>query len=117
SLADTQFYLGQYEAASYRYDTLASRYQQQYEGLVALKELYNCHVLHLQDPKHLDLALATLDRLRVTLHNLPDSILRDRPLAQTQAAWEKWIKDQEEELKKIRPPGTPSSPAEVSKDK
>src|SRR5262249_29609953 len=80
ALAEVRYGLGEYPEAWRLYDSLASRYQQQYEGLVALKALWTC-VLNPPEKDYLDRARKILERTRVTLNNLPDSIFRDRPPA------------------------------------
>ncbi len=103
ALADVRYGLGEYPDSWRLYDSLASRYQQQYEGLVALKSLWNC-ALNPPEKGYLERARDVLERTRITLNRLPDSIFRDRPESETRPAWEKWIKDREEDLKNLQPP-------------
>jgi tetratricopeptide (TPR) repeat protein len=99
-LADTRYALGDYTAACDMYQALASRYQQQYEGLVALKQLWLC-ALNPPEKGYIERLRSALERTRDMLNKLPDAVFRGQP--QTREAWEQWLRDREADLKKLQP--------------
>lgn len=99
--ADCRFNLGQFDEAVRLYDQIATRCRRDVDGLLALRELWRCYAVQIQkDRNNVDLARATLERIRITLNSLDDSAFQDRPEAQRRAAWEKWLTDSEDLLKK-----------------
>jgi tetratricopeptide (TPR) repeat protein len=101
-LAECRFDRGQYAEAIRLYEDLASRYQGQVEGLIALKQLFRCELVAIPlDKAQLDKALGTLQRSRLFLETLGDSAFANRPETESRAAWETWIKQSETQLKKL----------------
>jgi len=92
-LADTRSELGETRQAIYMYDSLASRYQQQYEGLTAIRQLFLCQAaLTDQGKTYVKEAHDTLKRGKQILNQLPDAIFKGRPESETRPAWENWLK-------------------------
>jgi hypothetical protein len=102
--ADCRFELHHFSEAARLYDSLAGRYNQQYEGLVALEQLWCCYTLLGEtDRSQLKLAFATLERAQFDLRALDETVFLGRPEREQRAAWEQKIKDAEEQLRKLAP--------------
>jgi TolA-binding protein len=97
NLAQCRFDRGQYEEAAQLFDGLASRFEQTYDGFVALKQLYRCRILVI--PWQVDKALAVLDRARTMLNGLNDSAFDKLSPSESREESEKWVKEQEVQLR------------------
>ncbi|HEV3083495.1 MAG TPA: tetratricopeptide repeat protein [Gemmataceae bacterium] len=102
-VANCRFDLGDYDRAIRLYDSLANRYQHQVEGLIAARRLFWCYLGNFdQDPQHYK-AQASLERVQVLLNSLDDKAWVGRSdLVEGRPAWEKWLKENQEQLNKIR---------------
>jgi tetratricopeptide (TPR) repeat protein len=99
-LAECRFDRGQYDEAVRLYENIASRYQNQVEGLIALRQVYRCHLI-MTDKTQLEKAFATLQRARIFLDGLGDGAFEASPQTETRQAWELWIRQAEQQLKKL----------------
>ncbi|MBY0525022.1 MAG: tetratricopeptide repeat protein [Gemmataceae bacterium] len=97
AVADCRFDLGQYNQALVLYNVLAKRYQNQVEGLVALKHAWQCHCVMFQP----DLARGTLDRIRSAL---PSTTFDAAAENRTRAWWDNWLVDVSKLREAPRPP-------------
>src|SRR5205807_1001787 len=100
ALADCRFYLREYDEAIRLYDGLASRYQHEYESLVALRQLWRCYVIP-ADKTYWSKADATLQRARAVLNEMGDAVFQGRAGTDSREGWERWINESAEQLKKI----------------
>src|SRR5207245_951136 len=83
-LAQCRFDRGQYDEAARLNDALATRFQQSYDGFLALKQLYGCQVMVVPlDKPQRDKARATLQRGHALLNALDDSAFRNRPQSES----------------------------------
>jgi tetratricopeptide (TPR) repeat protein len=93
---------GLYDEAARLYESLASRYQQSFDGFFALKQLYRCQMQVIPlDRAQLGKARATLGRARMMLSALDDSAFHNRLPGDSREASAKWIEDCENELKNL----------------
>jgi tetratricopeptide (TPR) repeat protein len=102
--ADCHFELHHFSEAARLYHSLARRYPRQYEELVALEQLWYCYTLLGEtDRSRLKEADATLQRARIALDALDESVFLGRPETEQRAAWEQKIKEAQEQLRKLAP--------------
>lgn len=85
--ADCQFDLGRYAPALEVYADLARLYQNQVEGLLALRHIWQCHGMLFQP----DQSRQTLDRIRSTI---PSTTFDGAAENRTRAYWENWVSEQ-----------------------
>jgi tetratricopeptide (TPR) repeat protein len=96
ALADCEFDSGNFDEAIRLYNNLARQYQNQVDGLRAVRSLYQCFVVRIPpDPIN---AHATLQRAREMLNNLDDNAFAGQPPSQGRAAWEMWLREQSKSL-------------------
>ena len=87
AVADCQFDLGRYAPALEIYSDLGRRYQNQVEGLIALRHVWQCHGMMDHPAK----ARAALDQVRATIPSTKfDATAENR----TRAYWEGWVSEQ-----------------------
>ena len=98
-LADCLSDHSKYEPARQIYARLAADYQEQIEGVDALKRLYYSYTV-INPPDRVKAAEA-LNRLELLLKALPDAVFSGRLESESRKAYEKWLEDQKEELKKL----------------
>jgi tetratricopeptide (TPR) repeat protein len=96
--AGSRFDRGKVKEAIPLYDSLATRLKYQYEGLNALRRLFECYVVPEQNQA--ELASATLQRARGVLEALKDDVFKGHFEGRTD--WEKWIRTKEQELNKAK---------------
>jgi tetratricopeptide (TPR) repeat protein len=101
ALAADRFDLGSYDEAIRLYNNLAHRYQHQVEGLWAVKQLWFCYIV--PNPPDTEKAQATLQRAHILLNNLEDTAFQGRPEMESRAAWDRWLKEADEQLRKLSP--------------
>jgi tetratricopeptide (TPR) repeat protein len=99
AVAACRFNLGNYDEAIRLYDNLARRFQNQVEGLYAVKDLFDIYMLRGDLVK----AKATLERFRLLLDALDDSAFQGRPAGEARAAWENWLKNANKQLRELSP--------------
>jgi len=111
-LAATRSEQGETLQAIHMYDSLASRYQQQYEGLTAIRQRFLCQAaLTDQGKAYVKEAQDTLKRGKRILDQLPDAIFKGRPESETRPAWEKWFEQPWKGWQSIAPTEDPAPPA------
>jgi tetratricopeptide (TPR) repeat protein len=106
ALADCRFEQGLYEEAKRLYIGLKTKYDLQVEGLTARKQLYLCYIASMAPEKpeeNLELARRTLLEMRTILSHLDEGAFRGRPEPETRAAFEHWLKVEEDQLKPHTP--------------
>jgi tetratricopeptide (TPR) repeat protein len=96
ALAECRFEQRHYDEAIRLYNGLAQRYRNQVDELIAIKQIYRSYVVPY--PPDLDKARATLQRAHFTLNSMEDSAFTGRPGDHSKKAWEKWLKDAQQEL-------------------
>lgn len=87
AVGDCRFDLGQYDEALKVYELLSVRYHHQIEGLIALRSVWQCQGIKLQHDK----ARATLERIRITLREMPSSAFDDTADNRSRRWWENWV--------------------------
>ena len=87
ALAECRFDLGQYDEALRIYEVLSVRYHHQVDGLIALRAAWQCHGVKM---KH-EQARATLERIRVTLREMPASAFDESTDIRSRRWWENWV--------------------------
>lgn len=97
AVADCQFDLGHYAQSLEIYTDLSRRYQNQVEGLIALRHVWQCHGMLSQT----DQVRATLERIRATIPSTQfDATAENR----TRAYWENWVGEQTRSRDVMRAP-------------
>jgi tetratricopeptide (TPR) repeat protein len=87
SAAECYFEQGQYQEAILFYDKVVARYPQQGVALKALKDMTRCYLLLRDGQKMRD----TVQRLRVTLRDMPDQVFSEAPDMPPRQEWEQWL--------------------------
>jgi tetratricopeptide (TPR) repeat protein len=112
ALAECRFDLGLYTDAIPVYISLANQCEHEVEGLSALKQLYRCYLASMSPDKpqeNLDLAARTLETMRALLAQLDSAAFQGRPVEESRAVLEGWLKSQEQQLKDLKGPEKPPS--------
>jgi tetratricopeptide (TPR) repeat protein len=103
ALAACRFDEGNYDEAIRLFDKLARRYENQVEGLRAVRDLYGCFVAMAPSASSLKNAEATLQRAIMMLNNLDESAFKGLPESEGRAQWEQWHKKAVDDLRKLDP--------------
>jgi tetratricopeptide (TPR) repeat protein len=103
AMAECRFNLQDYDQALRIYENLASLYKHQYEGLLACRELFNCHLVMLRSLERgsLENARDALKSAKSICNELDDGAFKDRPGAMSRQDWEQWIKGAEAKLRDL----------------
>lgn len=99
NLAECRFDRGQFDEAIQTYNRLATDYQKQIEGLMALQQLYRCYMIIV--PPNIEGAYATVSRAREMMETMGDDAFRGFP-NQSREAFERFFKNEEITLEKLR---------------
>jgi tetratricopeptide (TPR) repeat protein len=98
--AECLFLIPRYDQAIGIYEALASQYQHQYDGLVACRELYNCHLASSTVFREsVEKARKALERAKSICNELDDGAFKDQP--ESRLDWERWIRSREQELRNL----------------
>lgn len=87
--AECYFFQEDFEEAVRRYQILRIRYEGQFEELVALSQLWQCHGVYLNEPTK---ATVWIEALRETLKKLPDTAFDGSSAYNKRDYWDGWIK-------------------------
>lgn len=88
AVAECYFYLEDFTEAVRRYIDLRTRYERQFEELVALSQLWQCYHLYLNEPEK---AAAAVASIRIVLKTLPDTAFDGLSPYHKRDFWENWI--------------------------
>lgn len=98
--AECRFDLGKFEEALRLYNSLADRYRQQLEELIALRHVWQCHGVLFQPEQ----SRTTLERIQTAMQEMPMTAFDGSADVATRAWWEAWLSERSKMRDVAKPP-------------